>query len=346
MFNFNWLITTVRVSMFIILGISVGGCQKTETVLEALNSKEATEALLLLTSKGIKSERVPYTGIKSSGSSNEKPEALWSIVVFQKQDILPAIKILSDMGIPAPASINLFDAFAPSGLIPSPHKEQIRFQSAIQQDLAATINKFAGIIEAKVYISAFHNLAQQEVIGSSKTPIKLKASVYIKHNGILDHPNCQLRSKIKRMVANSMVGLSYNDVTIVGDRSPSADKNILYGDTIESVSPVEEHTNILGVKLTTSTVYILQNIIIGFSILVLILLLVISWFLWKSSHIIQNNWKSLFNLFPFMVSGTPTTPPSASNTTDNKNQPATNIPAPISPPTKKSTPNKNEPATT
>ena len=45
----------------------------------------------------------------------------------------------------------------------------------------------------------------------------------MKHQGVLEDPNSHIEIKIKRLIAGSVSGLSYDDVAVISDRSRFSD---------------------------------------------------------------------------------------------------------------------------
>jgi type III secretion protein J len=92
--------------------------------------------------------------------------------------------------------------------------------------LKNTIRKIDGVIDADVQIS-FPSAAGGGGAGGPPVPgapqQKITAAVYVKHQGILEDPNSHIEVKIKRLMAGSVSGLSYDDVAVISDRSRFAD---------------------------------------------------------------------------------------------------------------------------
>src|SRR5690606_25821018 len=102
---------------------------------------------------------------------------------------------------------------------------RIRYQEGLSAQLATTIRKMDGIIDANVQIT-FPTDEEKEK--------ELTASVYVKHRGILDNPNSLTITKIKRLIASSVPGLTPENVSVVTDRA-------LYADiTLEPLQQLEE----------------------------------------------------------------------------------------------------------
>ena len=161
-----------------------------------------------------------------------------------------AMAILNQNGLPRAKGTNLLELFAKQGLMTTEKEESIRYQAGLEQQIANTIRKIDGVIEADVQLS-FPEATS--ALGATTTPQqKPTAAVYVKHQGILDDPNSHLVSKIKRLVASSVNGLDINDVTVISDRSRFTD--VALGTSLEAASfQPKEYTSIWSIVVSKST---------------------------------------------------------------------------------------------
>src|SRR5262249_43137820 len=126
-----------------------------------------------------------------------------------------AMALLSQQGLPRKRSESILKIFADSGLVPSEMQQQIKYQAALAEQIANTIRKIDGVLDADVQIS----FPKEDVLNPAANKQKITASVWVKHNGILDDPNSHLTTKIKRLVAASVPGLDFDNVTVIPDRA-------------------------------------------------------------------------------------------------------------------------------
>jgi type III secretion protein J len=186
-----------------------------------LEEKEANEIMALLLKHGIECSKRP-------GKENK-----W--VLFVEKDELPrALEILRANGLPRERFVSLGEVFQKKGLVSSPLEERVRFIYALSQELSATISMIDGVISARVFIVLPENNPFQEHIQPAS------ASVFIKCK-----PDTDIVSKIpkiKKLVINSIEGLSYDKITVVPFVSAE-----------ETANPSPSWKKFLGIKVAKET---------------------------------------------------------------------------------------------
>ncbi len=208
---------SLRLSFVLILFFSLflGGCQKHEPIVNNIDEREANEIIVFLGSKGIDAQKMKAAESAGAGGT---PANLWNITVEEKQ-MNGAMAILNQYGLPRRKGATLLELFAKQGLMTSDKEETIRYQAGQEEELKNIIRKIDGVLDADVRIS----FASTEGLLPGAVKPKIKAAVYIKHQGVLDDPNNHLESKIKRLVAGSIEGLDFEDVSVISDRSRFSD---------------------------------------------------------------------------------------------------------------------------
>lgn len=267
----------------------LSSCTSHKTIVNALDEKEANEILVYLSSRGIEAAKVQNVGAGGGGGTKV---VLWDIQVNADQ-ASEAMALLNQAGLPRRRRQGLLDIFSSSGLVPSELQEKIKYQAGLAEQIASTIRKIDGVLDAEVQIS-FPEEDPLAPPGTKKG--KIVASVYVKHNGVLDDPNSHLIPKIKRLVAASVAGLDYDNVTVIGDRARGPSLKSL-GMTGE---PEKEYVNVWSVILAKESVTRFQVLFFSFIIIILLLTLAFVWFFWKMFPLLQKygGFKELFHVHP------------------------------------------------
>ena len=256
--------------------IFLTACQTDMIIVTDLEEREANEIIVFLASKGISAHKTAL--ISSSPAGGAGSAAKYSIGVESGKST-EAMAILNQNGLPRIKGTNLLDLFAKQGLMTSDKEETIRYQAGLAEQIANTIRKIDGVIDADVQLSF-----PPESTGISgpqqQAPQKITAAIYVKHQGILDDPNSHLIIKIKRLVAGSVNGLDVNDVTVISDRSRFTD--ITLNATPEEVSSTaKEYVSIWSIVMSKSSATRFRFIFFFLSFFVILLAVVSGWIIWK-----------------------------------------------------------------
>lgn len=265
--------------LFIVCLPLLTGCASTKTIVNGLDEKEANEILVFLASKNVDAMKAPS---KDTGGAGASKLVLWDIDVPSNQ-ANEAMALLNQAGLPRRKSQNLLNIFAAGGLVPSELQEKIRYQAGLAEQIASTIRKIDGILDTEVQISFPEEDPLHPEINKTK---KITASVYVKHSGVLDDPNSHLITKIKRLVAASITGLDYDNVTVIADRAR-------YGGNIglESASADEpkQYVSVWTIVLAQESVNRFRIIFFSFVMFSLLLLLSLVWVLWKVIPVLSHH---------------------------------------------------------
>ena len=254
----------------------LAGCSTNQSIVSNLEEREANEIVVFLASKGIAAQKVqmPVSSTAAAGATIE----MFNISVDAAQ-ATDAMALLNRYGLPRRQGTNLLTLFAKSGLISSDREETIRYQAGLAEELKNTICKIDGIIDADVQIS----FPPSETTGLPGAPQpKTTAAVYIKHQGVMEDPNSHLEIKIKRLLAGSVNGLDFENVSVISDRSRFTD--IVLQPDGEMIGPKalqQTYVSLWGVVLTKSSLARFRFIFFLLISLVLLFSAALGWMVYK-----------------------------------------------------------------
>jgi type III secretion protein J len=284
-------------------------CSSRKTIVNSLDEKEANEIVVFLSLNNIDATKVRSA---ETGGVGGNKLTLWDISV-PSEEVTEAMSILNQAGLPRRRGTNLLGIFSTVGLVPSDMEQKIRYEAGLAEQIASTIRKIDGVLDAEVNIS----FPQEDPLNPGQYKGKITSSVYVKHSGVLDDPNSHLITKIKRLVASSITGLNYDDVTVIPDRARFSE--LQPGAIGVSSEEEKQYVNIWSVIVAKQSVLRFRMIFFTFTILMLLLLLGLIWLLWKMYPLLKRygGWKQLLTLHPIQLDTSAPTEPSEEITADD-----------------------------
>jgi len=169
-------------------------CGSRVELLQGVSESEANEALAALLDGGIKAGKLPgkegFVGLDVDSA-----------------DVARAIAILRTEGLPKERYAKMGEVFRKEGLISSPLEERARYLWALSQELSATVSQIDGVIKARVHVV----LPERSSGGDAAVPSS--AAVFIKYKTGINLDDAV--PQVKRLVANSIPGLSVDKVTVI-----------------------------------------------------------------------------------------------------------------------------------
>lgn len=279
-----------QLCLLLVLSSLLTSCESRRTIVNGLDEKEANEILVFLSTKGIDANKIQAGGEGAGGGGGGKA-VLWNISVVSSQ-ANEAMALLNQVGLPRRRGQNLLGIFSNVGLVPSGMQEKIRYQAGLAEQIASTIRKIDGVLDADVQIS----FPDEDPLNPTAPKQKITASVYVKHSGVLDDPNAHLITRIKRLVAGSVNGLDYDNVTVIGDRARFSEGPMSGG--LGSLNEEERpYVNVWSITLAKQSLTRFRILFFSFTILLVLLLLTLIWILWKLMPLIKQagGMKQLFS---------------------------------------------------
>jgi type III secretion protein J len=285
----------MRKAAFLVLSfLFLVGCETNRTIVNNIDERDANEIIVFLYAKGISAEKLMSS---STGGVGETGPSKWNIAV-PEGEMTNAMSILNQNGLPRKQGTNLLELFAKSGLMSTEKEESIRYQAGLEQQIANTIRKIDGVVDADVQLS----FPKQETgigIQAQAAPQRVTAAVYVKHTGVIDDPNSHLTSKIKRLVSGSVNGLDINDVTVISDRSRFLDP--VMAQTMDTGPNIaKDYVSIWSIMMSKHSVARFRFLFFSLIFSIIVLVAFVGWILWKFYPYLKENggFKQLFKPLP------------------------------------------------
>jgi len=251
------------------------GCAENQSIVNQIDEREANEIVVFLASKGIAAQKVQ--GAVQEAAGGGASTILWNITV-EPDRAVESMALLNQNGLPRIKGTTLLDLFAKGGLMTSDKEETIRYQAGMEEELTNIIRKIDGVLDANVQIS-FPTTEELTPGGEQK---KIKAAVYVKHQGVFEDPNNHLETKVKRLVAGSVDGLDFENVSVVADRARLASVKIMPGKELISGKPKEKnYVSIWSIIMTKGSLARFRMIFFFFIFAIIVFAGAAGWLIYK-----------------------------------------------------------------
>ncbi|MFV0386003.1 type III secretion system inner membrane ring lipoprotein SctJ [Paracoccus sp. (in: a-proteobacteria)] len=171
--------------------LAIAGCKA--ELYTGLTEREANEMVAALISSGIPATKA----VSGEGITVSVDDARFA----------EAMSILDDRGLPARKYESMGEVFRKEGIVSSPVEERARLIYALSEELSRTIAEIDGVLSARIHVV----LPEADMLGRSIKPSS--ASVFVRYAKGADVQNYS--TQIKLLVANSIEGLLYDNITVV-----------------------------------------------------------------------------------------------------------------------------------
>ncbi len=133
-------------------------------------------------------------------------EGFYSIWV-EEHEFSHAVELLVSQGYPRRTHSTLAELFQPSGLVPTPFEERVRYIYGLSEELSHTISLFEGVIDTRVHVAL---PAEGE---QGKKNFDRHVSVYVQYDQSVDFDN--LIPQIKKLISDSIGEITYQNVEVL-----------------------------------------------------------------------------------------------------------------------------------
>lgn len=293
-FSFKFIKTSVlRLALLLFFALFLTSCDSKKTIVHGLDEREANDIVVFLDTKGIEATKVQAQETSGGGGSKI---VYWDISVDAVQ-ATEAMALLNASGFPRRPGQNLLSIFSKGALVPSELEEQIRYQAGLGEQIANIIRKIDGVLDADVQLS----FPKEDPLNPAAQKQKVTASVYVKHTGVLDDPNTHLITKIRRLVASSIQGLDYDNVTVIPDRARFSEVPFR---PVSSQVEEKQYESIWSIIVAKESAFRFRLVFFSFMVSLLVLFVAFCWLLWKLYPIASKlgGFKQLLSLHPMNLS--------------------------------------------
>jgi type III secretion protein J len=185
----------VGASLGVVSVLATVGCS---AALESgLEEPQADAVVVALHAQGIGAEKV-------AGAGND---AGFEVRV-SADDVGPALRVLRESGLPAAREPGIHEVFGAGGLIPTATEERARLSMALAGELAATLERVDGVLDARVHIA----LPDRRLGLMDDAPQRPRASVLLKHHA---GPAPYDEAAVRALVAGAVDGMLAEDVSVM-----------------------------------------------------------------------------------------------------------------------------------
>ncbi|MEX1830052.1 type III secretion system inner membrane ring lipoprotein SctJ [Luteibacter sp. CQ10] len=177
----------------VVLGFAaaLAGCES--PLRSGLDERQADQVLASLRQEGVSARR------------ERAADGTWSLVASER-DPQDAERVMHRYELPRDEHPRVPELFPGTGLMPSEREEHLRYQYAIGQELAATIERIDGVLSASVQVS----IPNEDKRGRESPPPS--ASVFVRYRS--DQRVDLMKAQLRTMVAHALPGATVENVAV------------------------------------------------------------------------------------------------------------------------------------
>lgn len=128
-------------------------------------------------------------------------------LLAEEAQLVQALDILRESGLPQDRYQSLGDVFRGQGMISSPSEEEARMAFAISQELSDTFSRIDGVLSARVHV------VLGKVDEAANLRIPPSVGVFIRHNP--ESVVVNMAAKIRELSAHAVPGLTVENVSVM-----------------------------------------------------------------------------------------------------------------------------------
>ena len=184
-----------------------------------LDENQANQIMGVLIAAGIDADK------------NPSPSKVGWEVRVAASDFPYAMQLLGAHGLPRAQFANTCDVFKKEGFASSSTEERGREQCSLQQELADTLSRFPGVVDARVHVT----LAERDPLGGSSQDSSASVAIF-------EYAGASARDReadIKLLIKDAVPGLvDINKVTVKFAEAPPLPARRPQGPALSAISPV------------------------------------------------------------------------------------------------------------
>ena len=174
------------------------GCQTPAQ--NRLSEPQANEVIVALHEQGIGATKKASDGAGAEGQFD---------VLVTSGDLGRALGVLEAADLPRSVDPGLNDIFGQGGLVPTATEERARYHSAVAGELAESIERIDGVLDARVHLA----IPDRRTFVLDEAPPQPRGSVLIKYRaGAPPYDEAQVRA----LVAGAVEGMLPENISVVG----------------------------------------------------------------------------------------------------------------------------------
>lgn len=178
-------------------------------IVSNLDEREANKLLVVLAENKIYAKK----------QAQETEQGVLFTIVVQKKDLLRALQVLEKEDLPEEREKGVIDIFGKKDLLPTQTAERMLEEYSINAELARTIEKIKGVVNARVHIARIRD----EYTGLEKP---VSASVLV--NYISENRQPFSVDEIKKLIAGGVGNLSEDNVKVVALPVSKSDETMIH----------------------------------------------------------------------------------------------------------------------